>query len=109
MQVKTLQHWRWRTRKGQRLWPKVGGYHPSHYVKFMTIRYNFDNVLAWEKENNIDPITLLIMEFEFALPLPVNFTVGDNNFENSKQKYPRRIKIFVPLDSIDNFAFICKQ
>ena len=50
------------------------------------------------------------MEFEFALPLPVNFTVGDNNFENSKQKIiPRRIKIFVPLDSIDNFCFICKQ
>ena len=45
------------------------------------------------------------MEFEFALPLPVNFTVGDNNFENSKQKYPRRIKIFVPLDNIDNFCF----
>ena len=44
------------------------------------------------------------MEFEFALPLPVNFTVGDNNFENSKQKYPRRIKLFVPLDSIDNFC-----
>ena len=43
------------------------------------------------------------MEFEFALPLPINFSVGDNNFENSKQKYPRRIKLFVPLDSIDNF------
>ena len=44
------------------------------------------------------------MEFEFALPLPINFSVGDNNFENSKQKYPRRIKLFVPLDSIDNFC-----
>ena len=44
------------------------------------------------------------MEFEFALPLPINFSVGDNNFENSKQKYPRRIKFFVPLDSIDNFC-----
>ena len=44
------------------------------------------------------------MEFEFALPLPINFSVGDNNFENSKQKYPRRIKSFVPLDSIDNFC-----
>ena len=43
-------------------------------------------------------------EFEFALPLPINFSVGDNNFENSKQKYPRRIKLFVPLDSIDNFC-----
>ena len=42
------------------------------------------------------------MEFEFALPLPINFSVGDNNFENSKQKYPRRIKLFVPLDCIDN-------
>ena len=44
------------------------------------------------------------MEFEFALPLPINFSVGDNNFENSKQKYPRRIKLFVPLDIIDNFC-----
>ena len=43
-------------------------------------------------------------EFEFALPLPINFSVGDNNFENSKQKYPRRIKLFVTLDSIDNFC-----
>ena len=44
------------------------------------------------------------MEFEFAMPLPVNFTVGDNNFENSKQKYPRRIKLFIPLQSIDGFC-----
>ena len=87
VQVKTLQHWRWRTRKGKDYGPKWEEIPPQPLrKKFMTIRYNFDNVLAWEKENNIDPITPLIMEFEFALPLPVNFTVGDNNFENSKQK-----------------------
>ena len=41
------------------------------------------------------------MEFENALPLPINFTVGDNTYENSKDRFPRRFNIFVPLESID--------
>ena len=41
------------------------------------------------------------MEFENALPLPINFTVGDNKYENSKDRFPRRFNIFVPLESID--------
>ena len=58
VQVKTLQHWRWRTRKGKDYGPKWEEIPPQPLrKKFMTIRYNFDNVLAWEKENNIDPIT----------------------------------------------------
>ena len=58
VQVKTLQHWRWRTRKGKDYGPKWEEIPPQPLrKKFMTIRYNYDNVLAWEKENNIDPIT----------------------------------------------------
>ena len=41
------------------------------------------------------------MEFENALPLPINFTVGDNKYENSRDRFPRRFNIFVPLESID--------
>tara|TARA_Y100000401_G_scaffold29619_1_gene21606 strand:+ start:274 stop:675 length:402 start_codon:yes stop_codon:yes gene_type:complete len=41
------------------------------------------------------------MEFENALPLPINFTVGDNKYENTKDRFPRRFTIFVPLESID--------
>ena len=41
------------------------------------------------------------MEFENALPLPINFTVGDNTYENTKDRFPRRFNIFVPLESID--------
>ena len=53
VQVKTLQHWRWRTRKGKDYGPKWEEIPPQPLrKKFMTIRYNFDNVLAWEKENN---------------------------------------------------------
>ena len=41
------------------------------------------------------------MEFENALPLPINFTVGANTYENTKDRFPRRFNIFVPLESID--------
>ena len=43
-------------------------------------------------------------EFDPALTLPVNFTVRDNPFENSKQKYPKQMRLFIPLTSIDEFC-----
>ena len=43
-------------------------------------------------------------EFDPALTLPVNFTVRDNPFENSKQKYPKQMRLFIPLSSIDEFC-----
>ena len=43
-------------------------------------------------------------EFDPALTLPVNFTVRDNPFENSKEKYPKQMRLFIPLSSIDEFC-----
>ena len=43
-------------------------------------------------------------KFDPALSLPVNFTVRDNPYENSKQKYPKQMRLFIPLSSIDEFC-----
>ena len=42
--------------------------------------------------------------FEPAFPLPINFSIVKNTYENSKEKYPKRLQLFVPLDSIDQFV-----
>ena len=43
-------------------------------------------------------------EFDPALSLPVNFGVRNNPFENSKEKYPKQLRVFIPLSSIDEFC-----
>ena len=43
-------------------------------------------------------------KFDPALSLPVNFSVRDNPYENSKQKYPKQMRLFIPLTSIDEFC-----
>jgi len=43
-------------------------------------------------------------EFDPALSLPVNFGVRNNPYENSKEKYPKQLRVFVPLSSVDEFC-----
>ena len=47
---------------------------------------------------------MAFQEFVPALSLPVNFGVRNNPYENSKQKYPKQLRVFVPLSSIDEFC-----
>ena len=47
---------------------------------------------------------MAFQEFVPALSLPVNFTVRDNPYENSKEKYPKQMRLFIPLTSIDEFC-----
>ncbi len=41
--------------------------------------------------------------FEPALPIPVNFSVQDNKYEG-KEKYPKKLRLFVPLESAPEFV-----
>ena len=41
--------------------------------------------------------------FEPALPIPVNFSVQDNKYEG-KEKYPKKLRLFVPLESATEFV-----
>ena len=42
--------------------------------------------------------------FELALPLPVSYSVQDNKYENSKEKFPKMARFFIPLESAYDFA-----
>ena len=41
--------------------------------------------------------------FEPALPIPVNFSVQDNKYEG-KEKYPKKLRLFIPLESATEFV-----
>ena len=41
--------------------------------------------------------------FEPALPIPVNFSVQDNKYEG-KEKYQKKLRLFVPLESAPDFV-----
>ena len=45
--------------------------------------------------------------FEPALSLPVNFSVSDNKFPDSKEKYPKRIRLFIPLETVLDLSNLC--
>ena len=42
--------------------------------------------------------------FEPAFELPVNFTVSDNTYEPTKNKYTKKIGLFIPLETVLDFA-----
>lgn len=45
--------------------------------------------------------------FEPALSLPVNFSVSDNKFPDTKEKYPKRIRLFIPLETVLDLSNLC--
>ena len=42
--------------------------------------------------------------FEPAFQVPVNFTVSDNTYEPTKNKYSKKIGLFIPLETVLDFA-----
>ena len=42
--------------------------------------------------------------FEPAFQVPVNFTVSDNTYEPTKHKYTKKIGLFIPLETVLDFA-----
>ena len=42
--------------------------------------------------------------FEPAFNVPVNFSVSDNTYEPTKNKYSKKISLFIPLESVLDFA-----
>ena len=45
--------------------------------------------------------------FELAFNVPVNFSVQDNKYPDSKEKYPKRIRLFIPLESVLDVSNHC--
>jgi len=45
--------------------------------------------------------------FEPAFNVPVNFSVQDNKYPDSKEKYPKRIRLFIPLESVLDVSNHC--
>ena len=43
-------------------------------------------------------------QFDPALSIPVNFSVRDNPYPNSKEKFPKQLRIFVPKSTIDEWC-----
>ena len=44
------------------------------------------------------------MPFNPALPLPIKWSVGDNRFEDTQERFPKQLSMFVPTDSLHAFA-----